>query len=80
MSKPLTHVAAGLILICGASIATEAASKYHTSEVATCDVTDLSRAGKLTYLAGQDSWISKRGNVFRLSECPALKDKLYTGG
>jgi hypothetical protein len=80
MSKSLTNVAAWLILICGALIATEAASEYRPSEVATCDVTDFSRVGKLTYLPRQDSWISKRGDIFRLSECPALKEKLNAGG
>jgi hypothetical protein len=63
-------------------MATEAAPNYHPSEVAVaaCYTADLARIGNLIYLARQDAWISKRGDIFRVSECPALKDKLIAGG
>jgi len=78
MFNLLIRIAVGLPMISGALIGTEAVSAYHPSQIAisACDTTALANAGQLTHLAGQDAWISKRGQIFRLSQCPSLKDSL----
>jgi hypothetical protein len=80
MSQNFIKIAAGLAIICGALIATEALSAHGQALIlsASCKATELARAGELTYLARQDAWISRRGDVFRLSLCPLLKDALIT--
>ncbi len=78
MSRNFIKIAAGLAVICGAFIATEAVSAHRQALILTssCKATELARAGQLIYLARQDAWISRRGDVFRLSVCPLLKDVL----
>ncbi|SDR63299.1 hypothetical protein SAMN05519103_08459 [Rhizobiales bacterium GAS113] len=81
-SKSLTRIAAALALLGGALIATQAVSAYQSPRIvaAACDAGELARMGQLTRLSGQDAsqdiWISKRGDLVRVSSCPALKDKL----
>jgi hypothetical protein len=76
-SRSFTRLAAGLALLGGALIATQAVSAHQPQRAAAlaCDAGELARMGSLTRL-GQDAWISKRGDLVSLSSCPALKDRL----
>ncbi|MFI5015044.1 MAG: hypothetical protein ACHQAY_22135 [Hyphomicrobiales bacterium] len=81
MSKLFIRIAAGLALTCGALVATQAVPAYPLSELPqSCDTIRLARVGELTYLTRQDAWVSKRGDLFKLAECPALKDRLIARG
>jgi len=81
MSRLTIRFTAGFGLLFAALSANAAVSAYYPAESRpACDVDRLARAGALTSLGGQDAWISTRGEVFRLSKCPALKDRLVARG
>jgi hypothetical protein len=65
------RIAAGLAALSGALLATQAPSARQAPPLApaSCDRSDLGRAGALTHLGRQDAWITARGEVFNTSRC-----------
>jgi hypothetical protein len=78
MSRFFIGAVMGLAVLYGALIGTRAVYTHRASEatLVSCRPGDLARAGQLFRFAEQDSWISSRGDVFRLSNCPLLRNAL----
>jgi len=81
MSRIFRIVIVTFALIDIALVGSEALSARYVaaSAVLPCDVKHLVRAGRLTYTAGNDIWVSARGQVFRIQDCPALKEMEMDG-
>jgi hypothetical protein len=54
----------------------EAMSIRHAgpASLSRCDTKQIARAGRLTYAASYNAWVSSRGDLFRVRDCPVLKD------
>jgi hypothetical protein len=80
MSKLLV-AAATITLLSGAALATQTITANAPAQAQmSCDATLLSRSGRLTYLPGQNAWVSARGDLLRLAACRELKDVLIARG
>ena len=80
MSSFVIGFIVGLTALCGVTVAMQipAAHPPFGGTFASCEPSDVARAGRLLRFSGRDAWVSARGDVFRLSRCPSLGDALRT--
>ena len=78
MSKLIICITLAFTTLCGAIAASKAMSPHQSALpfADSCELADIGRAGGLTYVSRQDAWISRRGQVFRISGCPMPRNAL----
>jgi hypothetical protein len=78
MSTFVIGVIVGFAAVCGVAVGMQAISppREPSTALAGCELVDLARAGQLFRISSQDDWISARGDVYNLSRCPMLRDRL----
>ena len=75
MSKLTIGLSLGFVALWAAFAAARGISPYAPAFTLAqgCEAGAIGRAGGLIYLPRQNTWVSARGEVFRLAFCPSIR-------